>query len=55
MICLHLLPPVPVIEYGVSREKLIEQAVWFILRGLGLKDETIRRYYNPGALALFTE
>ncbi len=55
MIRLHLLPPVPVIEYGVSRDKLIEQTVWFILRGLGLKDETIRRYYNPGALSLFTE
>lgn len=53
MIRIHLLPSEPVVEYGVSREKLVEQAVWFILRGMGLKEETIKRYYNPKALALF--
>jgi AcrR family transcriptional regulator len=54
MTMLLLLPEKPVVDYGVSREKLIEQAVWFALRGLGLKEETIRRDYNPKALALFT-
>jgi AcrR family transcriptional regulator len=53
MIRLHLLPAEPVVDYGVSREKLVEQAVWFILRGVGLKEEAIKRYYNPKALALF--
>ncbi len=53
MIRLHLLPAEPVVDYGMSREKLIEQTVWFILRGMGLKEETIKRYYNPRALALF--
>jgi AcrR family transcriptional regulator len=48
----YLLPAKPVLEYGVSRDKLAEQAVWFILRGMGLKEEVIRRYYNPKALAL---
>src|SRR5438132_1643437 len=52
MIVLHSLPANPVVEYGVSREELIEQAVWFTLRGMGLQEETIRRYYNPKALAL---
>jgi AcrR family transcriptional regulator len=53
MVRLHLLPAEPVVDYGVSREKLVEQAVWFGLRGMGLKEETIKRYYNPRALALF--
>jgi AcrR family transcriptional regulator len=52
MIMLCLLPEEPVVDYGVSREKLVEQAVWFALRGMGIKEETIRRHYNPKALAV---
>jgi AcrR family transcriptional regulator len=48
-----LLPACPAVNYGVPRERLVEQVVWFALRGLGLKEETIRRHYNPQALALF--
>jgi AcrR family transcriptional regulator len=47
-----LLPATPAVDYGVPREKLIEHTVWFALRGLGMKDEAIRRHYNPKALAL---
>jgi AcrR family transcriptional regulator len=54
MIMLHLQPAEPVVDYGAAGEDLVEQAVWFILRGLGLKEEAITRYYNPKALALFT-
>src|SRR5262245_31180660 len=43
-------PAKPVVDYGVSRKQLVEQVVWFALRGMGLKDEAIRRYYNPKAL-----
>jgi AcrR family transcriptional regulator len=53
MLKIHLLPARPVVEYGIAHEKLVEQAVWFTLRGMGLKEETIGRYYNPKALALF--
>jgi len=53
MLKIHLLPARPVVEYGIAHEKLVEQAVWFTLRGMGLKEETIKRYYNPKALALF--
>lgn len=53
VLMLHALPETPVVDYGVPREKLIEQVVWFCLRGMGLKEEAIRRYYNPKALALF--
>jgi hypothetical protein len=52
IITIHLLPDKPVVDYGLSREKLVEQAVWFILRGMGLKEEVIKRHYNPKALAL---
>jgi AcrR family transcriptional regulator len=54
MIMLHLLPATPVVDYGVPNDRLAEQAVWFTLRGMGLTDEAIKRYYNPKALALFT-
>ena len=54
MLATNLLPNVPVVDYGVPRAKLTEQAVWFALRGMGLKEEAIRRHYNPKALALFT-
>jgi hypothetical protein len=50
----NLLPKRPVVDYGVSHEKLVEHTVWFGLRGMGLKEEVIEQYYNPKALALFT-
>ena len=51
-IMVRLRPAVPVMDYGVARKQLIEQAVWFALRGMGLKDDAIQRYYNPKALRL---
>jgi AcrR family transcriptional regulator len=49
---LHLHPKVPAIDYNVSKDALVEQATWFALRGVGLGEEVIRRYYNPKALSL---
>lgn len=54
IIMTHLLPEEPVVDYGLTNGKLVEQAVWFILRGMGLKEEVIQRYYNAKALALLT-
>jgi AcrR family transcriptional regulator len=51
-IMLSLIPAAPVVDYGVPCEPLIEQAVWFSLRGMGVKDEAIRQHYNPEALAI---
>lgn len=51
-IMLSLIPANPVIDYGIPCEPLIEQAVWFSLRGMGVKDAAIRRFYNPEALAI---
>jgi hypothetical protein len=48
---LHLQPKLPAIEYKTSKEKLVAQAVWFALLGLGLKERVIQRHYHPGALA----
>jgi AcrR family transcriptional regulator len=46
---LHLisLPEDEVVDYDMSREKLIGSAVRFLLRGLGLKNAAIDRHYNP--------
>lgn len=52
---LHLYPKVPAIDYKVPKETLIEQAVRFALRGVGLKDEAIKRYYDPKSLRLLEE
>jgi AcrR family transcriptional regulator len=47
------LPRKPVMDYKVSREELLHQAVWFALRGMGLTDKAIATHYHPKALALF--
>jgi AcrR family transcriptional regulator len=53
IIKINLLPEEPVVDYEVARDKIVPQLVWFILRGMGLKEEAIKRYYNPEALTLF--
>jgi AcrR family transcriptional regulator len=53
MIRTYLQPETPVVNYEVPHETLIEQAVCFTLRGMGLKDETIKRYYNEPFLTNF--
>jgi AcrR family transcriptional regulator len=53
MVFLH--PRVPAIDYHIPRETLVEHAVWFSLRGLGLSDQAIRRHYSPKALSLVTD
>ena len=53
MIRTYLQPDPPVVDYEVSHDTLIEQTVCFILRGMGLKEETIKRYYNEHTLSRF--
>jgi len=51
MIRTYLQPEMPLLDLGVPHETLIEEAVRFILRGMGLKEETIQRCYgNNGVL-----
>jgi AcrR family transcriptional regulator len=46
------LPVPPAVEHGLDLDTLIEEAVRFSLRGLGLKEEAIERHFNPKALSL---
>lgn len=52
---LHRRPTVAPVAYKASEESLIEQASYFALRGIGLKDEAIRRHYNSRMLALVAD
>ena len=52
MILVYLLPASPVVDYGVSHDQLVEEAVRFSLRGMGIEEESMQRLYNPKALAL---
>ncbi len=47
------MPEERVIPYGVGKDKVVEQAILFSLRGMGLTDKAIKTHYNPAALALF--
>jgi hypothetical protein len=51
---LHLQPKVPAIDYGIPRSTLVVQAVWFLLRGMGLEEAAIRRHYHPETLSHLT-
>lgn len=43
MLMAHLSPEVPIIDFQANREELAQQAQWFCLRGMGLRDEAIQR------------
>ena len=45
-ILVHWLPADPVIDYGVPREEVLTQVTWFCLRGMGLKEDAIRRCHE---------
>lgn len=52
-IALVHLPERPSMNYKAKTAELLNQAVWFVLRGMGLKDQAIARHYNPKAIELF--
>ena len=45
-------PNPPIVNFRASRGRLVGQVVWFALRGLGLKEEAIKRHYHPEALSV---
>jgi AcrR family transcriptional regulator len=51
---LHFHPKLPAVNYRISKEALVRQAVWFVLLGAGVKEEAIQLHYNPEAFALLT-
>jgi len=40
----------PAFEYEGSKEELVEQAVLFCLRGIGMTESAIERFFRPGRL-----
>src|SRR5438034_7858396 len=53
MISMNHLPSKPVMDYSFDREELLHQVIWFVLRGRGLSEEAIGRYYIPKSLSIF--
>ncbi len=47
------LPEIPAFEYDGTKEELSAHATLFALRGIGLTDEVIRRFYKPEKLRKF--
>lgn len=50
-LALVYLPETPAIDYKVSRDELLAQAIWFSLRGMGITDKAIATHFDPQALA----
>ena len=46
-----VLPGASVAEYELPYEDVVDQAVRFILRGLGLRNAAVRKYYDPNSWA----
>jgi hypothetical protein len=43
---MFMLPASQVIDYGLPHEDVVRYAVWFALRGMGIKEEVIVRLYG---------
>ena len=50
MVFINLLHAKPIVDYGASGRKLQQQAIIFTLRGMGLTEKAIKRYYNQKVL-----
>ena len=49
------LSSAPAFLYETSKEKLIDDAILFALRGMGLTDNAVRKYYKPNKLKIFVK
>jgi len=52
MLAFNFLHDPPIVNYGLLGKTVVRQGMWYALRGIGLKDEDIQRFYNPKALSL---
>lgn len=55
MLAYARLPGPSVIPYEGDADALVAEATWFILRGIGLKDEVVEAHYNPKALSILQQ
>jgi len=53
MVSFMHLAKTPLVKYRTSPPQRVKETVLFLLRGLGVREEAIRRVYNPKALAQF--
>ena len=49
------VPDEPAFEYEGSKEELVEQAVLFCLRGMGMPESAVERYFQPHKLRAMFE
>jgi hypothetical protein len=52
MVMARFLPPTPVVDFGPPDAKLIDLLVRYALRGTGIKEESIQKYYQPETLVV---
>jgi len=52
MTMIQMLPDPPAADHGMSRDDLAVHLTWFGLRGVGMRDDSIRQFYSPEALSL---
>ena len=50
------LPSRPAMDYKVTRNELLDEAMWFVLRGMGMTDRAIKEHYKrPRMEEVFAE
>ena len=47
------LPEEEVLEYDIAPEKIVDETCLFVLRGLGIKEELIKKYYDVNKFKRF--
>ena len=55
MLAFARLPGRPIVPYAGDTQAMIGEAVRFILRGIGMKDEVIAARYDPKSLSIFQQ
>jgi len=50
MVMMQFLPGIPMAAYLDPKSELVGKIVWFALRGMGLHEDAIERYYKPETL-----
>jgi len=53
MVSFMHLSRTPLVKYASTPVQRVKETVLFIMRGLGVREEAIRRVYNPKTLAQF--
>lgn len=54
---LHLisLPEATIVDYGLNQNELLDHTIRFLLRGIGLKNNAIKQYYDAEMIDIYLE